>query len=116
MTYAKYGNRKTEVDGITFDSKAESQRYQELKLLQVEGEVSGLSTQPSFTLQPAFNRDGKRVREIVYRADFMYFEGNKMVVEDVKGGRGTQTAAFKLKRKMFLYHYPEYELRIVDHA
>ena len=29
----KYGNKKTEVDGITFDSKAEARRYLALKTL-----------------------------------------------------------------------------------
>ena len=114
MTYAKYRNRRVDVDGITFDSIAESRRWVELNLLKAAGDIDNLSLQPSFTLQCAFKRDGKLIRAIVYRADFMYTEGDTIVVEDVKGGKATQTAAFKLKQKMFLYHYPEYELRIVS--
>ena len=37
----KYGNKKTEVDGITFDSKAEARRYLALKTLQAGGYISG---------------------------------------------------------------------------
>ena len=33
----KYRNRKTVVDGITFDSKREAERYMELKLLEQAG-------------------------------------------------------------------------------
>ena len=39
MTYRKYGNRKVEIDGVTFDSIAEARRYQELKLLETAGEI-----------------------------------------------------------------------------
>lgn len=34
MRYNKYYNKKTIVDGIEFDSKLESKRYIELKLLE----------------------------------------------------------------------------------
>jgi len=37
MTYNKYGAKKTVVDNITFDSKKEAARYQELKLLEKAG-------------------------------------------------------------------------------
>lgn len=35
---SKYNNVKTVVDGITFDSKAEARRYQELKFMQINRE------------------------------------------------------------------------------
>ncbi|MDD3747626.1 MAG: DUF1064 domain-containing protein, partial [Anaerostipes sp.] len=46
MRYSKYGARKTVIDGITFDSKREAKRYQELKLLEQAGEISYLELQP----------------------------------------------------------------------
>jgi len=36
---SKYNNVKTVIDGITFDSKKEAQRYQDLLLLQLAGVV-----------------------------------------------------------------------------
>lgn len=40
----KYGAKKTEVDGITFNSKAEAARYLKLKQMQQAGSGSGIST------------------------------------------------------------------------
>ena len=57
-----------------------------------------------------FKKDGKTIREISYIADFVYEQGGKIIVEDVKG---MQTKEFKLKRKMFEYQFPELTLTIV---
>lgn len=54
MKYNKYGNIKTVIDGIKFDSKRESERYLELKLLEKAGEISDLKLQPRFILQHGF--------------------------------------------------------------
>jgi len=35
----KYGNRKVTVDGITFDSRKEAARWQELRFLEKAGEI-----------------------------------------------------------------------------
>ena len=97
----KYRNVKTEVDGITFDSKAEANRYCELKMLQAAGKVDGFGIQPSFVLA-----DGVR-----YRPDFIVCDrGGHIWVEDVKGV-GTQ--AFRLKRKLWEQRYPWMELRVI---
>lgn len=53
MRYRKYKNTKINVDGMTFDSKKEAKRYQELSLLQKAGEISGLQTQVRYVLIPA---------------------------------------------------------------
>ena len=45
---SKYGARKTIVDGITFDSKKEANRYRELKLLEDAGEIEKLKMQVAF--------------------------------------------------------------------
>lgn len=108
----KYRNRKTVVDGITFDSKREAERYMELKLLEQAGEISHLELQPVVVLQDKFKHNGKTVRAITYRADFAYRDltTNTSVIEDVKG---METEAFRLKKKMFLKKYGDsYEFRI----
>lgn len=109
----KYHARATEYDGIRFDSKAEANRYKELQLLEKAGEIGYLKVHPTFELQPPFvDRTGKKQRAIIYEADFSYVDGatEQVVIEDIKG---VETEAFKLKKKLFLYHHPELELRIV---
>lgn len=108
---SKYNNAKTIVDNISFDSKMEARRYTQLKLLEMGGRLSKLLLQPSFELQPSFVYQGKRLRCISYVADFQYIENGKKVVEDVKGFATTE---FKMKAKMFKYHYPDCELRIIE--
>lgn len=98
----KYGNHKTEVDGILFDSKHEADRYVELKFLQRIGEIRDLQLQVPFELIPKQTEDGKVVeRAVKYVADFVYYDkvGN-LVVEDAKG---MKTDAYLLKRKMMRY-------------
>ena len=101
---AKYGNRKVELDGETFDSVKEYSRWQELKLMERAGEIYELQRQVPFVVIPAQRDDrGKLVeREVKYIADFTYREkcGNRLVVEDTKG---MKTREYILKRKMMLY-------------
>lgn len=99
----KYGAVATEVDNIRFDSKAEAQEYERLKMLAKCGDIEDLVLQPVFVLQPAFECRGERVREITYRADFAYTREGIQYVVDVKGFK---TPEYKLKRKLFLYRYP----------
>jgi len=40
--FSKYRNKKTEVDGIVFDSQKEASRYLDLKMLEVLGEIKNL--------------------------------------------------------------------------
>lgn len=99
---SKYSSVKTDVDGITFDSKKESEFYAELKLREKAGEISHLRLQPRYLLQEAFKYEGKQYREMEYVADFEYVENGVTVVVDVKGFR---TAVYMIKRKLFLYKY-----------
>ena len=98
----KYKNKKTTIDNITFDSKNESNRYLELKILLKSGLIKDLVLQPAFELQPKFKYQGKTERSITYKADFQYTEDGKTVVEDVKG---FETKDFIIKRKLFLNKY-----------
>lgn len=93
----KYGNKKTEVDGITFDSKKEAARYVVLKAYQRSGLVSGLELQPEFILCPGVVLDGRKQQPIKYRADFRYKIGDLDVIEDCKGFR---TPEYRIKRKL----------------
>ena len=104
----KYNNTPTEriaEDGktIKFPSKNEARRFDELMLLYKAGKIFELKLQPQFTLQESYvTPEGVRVRAIKYIADFSYNTGNGLVVEDVKGGKATQTRVYKLKKKLML--------------
>lgn len=91
----KYRAQKTEVDGITFDSKAEARRFMELRLLERAGEISGLKLQEPF----ACTVGEKSVVVCTYRADFSYWDNRqkRQRVEDVKG---MDTPISRLKRKL----------------
>ena len=106
MAYRKYKAKKTVVDGITFDSKKEACRYQELKLMEKAGQITDLKLQPKFQLQAKYrNGAGKAIREVSYIADFQYKQDGKVIVEDVKG---VKTEVYKLKKKMFEFiYYPQ---------
>jgi len=107
----KYNARAATVAGQRFDSQAEARRYGELVLLENAGAITGLEVHPRFELQPAFtDSSGKRWTAICYEADFSYTEDGAPVVEDVKG---CETAAFRLKRKLFLQRYPALTLRVI---
>lgn len=106
----KYGARKVVVDGLTFDSRGEANRYGELRLMERAGLIKCLVLQPEFVLQDAFtDAEGRRWQAIKYRADFQYVEGGKTIVEDFKG---VETAEFKLKRKLFLNRYRDVVFRL----
>ncbi len=99
----KYHNRKITRDGENFDSVKEFRRFQELKLLEMAGVIKDLKRQVKFELIPSQKVDGKVAeRPVNYVADFVYEQGGKTVVEDVKGVR---TREYILKRKMMLYFH-----------
>ena len=112
MSYNKYKNKKTIVDGIKFDSEMESHYYIYLKQLKEIGEVVGFVLQPPYLLQEGFNLNGKRIRPITYKADFkvIYKDGHEEVI-DVKG---KLTEEFKIKRKMLLYRYRDINFKCVQ--
>lgn len=101
---SKYGNKKTTLDGIVFDSKAEAKYYQQLKWLQECKEILFFRTQPRYLLQESFEKDGKTHRKIEYVADFeVHRKDGSIEVIDVKGA---ETDVFKMKEKMFHKRYP----------
>ena len=119
----KIYHKKTEVDGITFDSQTEAEYYEYLKQ---DKSVASFEMQQEFILQNKFlivngerieetHKDFKKIQKanpgctiqaIKYIADFVvrYKDGSVKVI-DVKGQK---TVDFKLKEKMFYYMYPQY--------
>lgn len=96
---SKYGARKTEVDGITFDSRAEARRYGELKMLEQSAIIKDLELQPRYPLYV------NGIKVCTYVADFHYYDCEKgqWVIEDKKGFK---TPVYKLKLKFFRALYP----------
>jgi hypothetical protein len=111
---AKYKNKKIIIDGITFASLSEGQRYVDLKEMQACGDVISFEIQPEFVLQPSFIKKGKTIRAIKYVADFKVIRKDGTVhIEDVKGSSGFMTEVFRIKHKLFEYKFPDLELEIV---
>lgn len=116
MARSKYHNKKITVDGITFDSQKEANRWKELKLLERAGEIKELKRQVKFKLLPTIRepvcemsnqgvfKKGKVLeRGVDYIADFTYKnKAGFLEVEDVKGYR---TEVYKIKKKMMLYFH-----------
>lgn len=99
----KHNARKTVVDGITFDSGAESRRYRALKMLEDSGQITRLELQPVFVLAPGVLVPGeKRKRpDLRYYADFRYVDRYGLtVVEDVKSPSTAKLAAWRIKRHL----------------
>ena len=105
----KYGNRRTKIDGIDFDSEKEAGRYAELKMLEKAGVISDLKLQVPFELQPGFYYKGEKIQSIRYVADFVYMQDGKQVIEDVKSDGTRKNKVYQLKKKMMLYHGWEIE-------
>ena len=113
---SKYGAKKTEVDGTTFDSRLEADRYEHLRLLEMAGEIVDLELQPKFELLAKFEDQwGTKHRAINYVADFRYqiVKTGEIIVEDAKG---METRVFKLKAKLFAWSFPHLRLVIVNTA
>lgn len=91
---SKYGNRKVEVDGITFDSKKEAERYVVLREMEKNGHIRGLKLQEWFRLEV----NGQLV--CFYVADFVYEMNGGLVVEDVKSEFTRKNPVYRIKKKL----------------
>jgi hypothetical protein len=94
----KYGNKKTLIDGIEFDSKREAEYYSTLKIMQRSGLVKEIRHHVSFDLHV----NGFLICR--YEADFTYLEkiwGStgvwQPIVVDVKG---VKTRTYSIKKKL----------------
>lgn len=99
--FSKYKNKKTVVDGLTFSSKKEANRYLQLKENEQKGLISELQTQVKFVLIP--KQEGER--ECSYIADFVYLDNQtgEKVVEDVKSSSRYKTEVYRIKKKLMLF-------------
>lgn len=100
----KYGNEKTYINGIKFDSKKESERFFELAMLEKAGKIKNLERQKRFEIVP--KSPGERA--VFYVADFTYeIEGQK-ICEDVKSAITRKNSTYIIKRKLFKNIYKDY--------
>ncbi len=102
---SKYGSRKTEYSGITFDSAAEAKRAAELDVLVKCGEIFGWQRQRPYVIV---------VNEIYICTYFVDFwvagKDGKWWLEEVKGH---ETPEYKLKMKLFRALYPQIDIRVL---
>lgn len=112
MSYQKYKSKQTIVDGIKFQSKLESERYQQLKFLLRADEIADLKLQPEFQIFEGYTDavTGEKHRSRYYVGDFKYVDtkSHQTIVEDTKG---VETDVFKLKWEMVQEKFPEYVFR-----
>jgi hypothetical protein len=66
-------------------------------LLQRAGEISDLREQVEFVLLPAGKFRGSKLHKRSLIVDFVYVADRVLVIEDVKGGKATQTPLFRHK-------------------
>jgi hypothetical protein len=112
---SKYGAKKTKIDDIKFDSQAEGLYYEHLKELERAKVISYFVCHPKYELQPKFEKNGVKYRQISYIADFeVTYPDGKIEVVDVKPTFLLE--AFKLKRKLFEYKYPQLEIKCVTYT
>ena len=97
---AKYRNKKVTIDGVTFPSKKEGKRYQDLCLLEQSHHIRELQLQPKIKIEiggiPLKFDSG---RQVTYIGDFKYYDTHRQewIIEDVKGFR---TREYKLKKAL----------------
>lgn len=107
----KYNNNPCNLNGLKFDSIKERDYYLVLLDRQKRGEIFNLTLQEPIEILPAFtDATGKKHKPIIYKADFTYCQREKTDSVfykkhyiDVKGGKATQTAVYKLKKKLLAY-------------
>lgn len=112
----KFGAKKANYRGITFDSKVEMQRFMYLENQQSRGEISDLRRQVKFLIIPKITkmvprqlktkvRYDERVVELpaYYTADFVYIENGKYVMEDTKNAYSQEIRDYPLRRKLMIH-------------
>ena len=88
---SKYRNVKTTVGDIVFDSKREASRWLQLKNDERFGFITKLERQVTFPLIV----NGQLICK--YKADFVYVENGKRIIEDSKGVR---TREYIMKKRL----------------
>lgn len=130
-TMGKIKHIKTEIDGIVFDSKMESDYYIKLKNDLANGLIKDFELQPEYLLQdkyiivdgqviegshPEFEKikrknKAKTIQAIKYRGDFLVTELDGTVI--CRDTKGQSTTEFEIKRKLFMHKYPNIKLEVI---
>ena len=106
---------KRTYNGIIFDSQLEMKYYRDVLCPAVEsGQVRHYELQKPYELQPKFTHEGKTILPIVYVADFYieYADGTAVVIDT----KGCPDSVSKMKRKMFLYIYPDIDYKWMSYV
>jgi hypothetical protein len=103
---SRYGNvKRVKIDGYSFDSKREGDRYLELRLLERAREIKNLVVHPVIKIViggvPVMSPSPRypKGRQMRYVADFAYDADGQLVYEDVKMTKH-RTDVYKLKRAL----------------
>lgn len=109
---SKYLNQKCTADGVTFDSRRELARWRDLQMLEHAGRIRGLERQATYELAPGVKFEGAKRAQPALRikVDFRYWEGDKMVLEDLKSPASI-TTAFTIRRHL-LKHVHGLDIRL----
>lgn len=94
MRRPKYRNKKTVVDGVTFDSAHEARVWQELRILERAGQITDLQRQVRFSLVV------NSVKIATFVADFVYKENGAQVVLDAKSAPTAKLPTYVMKKKL----------------
>jgi hypothetical protein len=90
----KYSAQKTVVQGITFDSKREAQRWAQLRLLEKAGEISEIKLQVPIMLVgqkgPLLSRTGRQMR--------LTDKNNKAGLTVYEDAKGTPTRDYEVRK------------------
>lgn len=106
----KYRNVPVTIDGITFDSKHEAHRYEQLRMEQRAGLISDLELQPKFPLHTV-TPSGVKVEIGVFTPDFRYVRDGAIVIEDAKSPATRKETSYRLRKRIC---EAEYQVTIVE--
>lgn len=123
----KYFSKKCKYQGMTFDSRQEMERYIELRCMEIRGEVGQIHRQVRFMIiKPTYGwrqvRLKTKVKEVLYvrekaayyTADFVYREGSRIIIEDVKSAYTAKLPDYVLRRKIMVKCLDERNAARVD--
>lgn len=103
---SKYGNIKTTIHDIKFDSKLESVCYLSIVELLKTKQITKFDRQFVFTLMPgATTIQGNKLRPITYHADFVIHRPTG--IREVIDAKGKQTEEFRIKWKLLQYQFKD---------
>ena len=102
--YRAVGTRDT--DGTFFHSKGELRRWEELKMLEKAGEISGLQRQVKFPLH-VISPCGEVIQFACLTLDFVYNENGRKVFEDFKSPATAHDEAYRLRKRAFEAQYAQ---------